>query len=145
MAAAALLRRYGLLVHWLLFALLTLRAARDPGLVPEGAEVPYPWRGVAVTWAILALFSGALQLILRPRTFRRSWGRLLGALAFSLALLLGTVATTVTDLPGHAYVPAAYAFVTFAALALTTLGLLLRALWRRWTGDDDRASAPRRR
>ena len=83
-------RTYALPLYWLVFALFTTVAARDPGFVPHREHAPYPWVGLTVTCALLALETGILGWILRPRSFDRSWGRL-GA---ALALYLGFAAVT---------------------------------------------------
>ena len=82
-------RRYGLVLYWLVFAMYTLYAARNPGFVAPGTRVPYPWGGVLVTWAVLGVLTGILYAILRPRTFRRDWGR----------STFGSPSTTYTVLP----------------------------------------------
>jgi hypothetical protein len=119
-------RRYGLVLYWLAFAVYTLDAARNPGLLLPGAPAPYPWRGVLATWLALAVLTGGLHAILRPRTFHRSWARLAWALAYSIVLLAASFVTFVTDLPGFFYVPGMFALITPLALLLLSATLAFR-------------------
>jgi len=124
-------RRYCFLAYWLMFALLTLRQARYPGLMRHPEEWRYPWDAVVVMWALLAVFVGGLHLILRPASFHRSWGRLLAAFAYSAVLLALGVDSVVTDMPGYYYVPAFFSFVTMAGLLVFALLQGVSALWYR--------------
>ena len=120
-----MVRRYALVAYWLLFALFTLYAAQHPGLVSDPEAIPYPWRGVVVTWAILAVATGILHAVLRPRSFRGQWSRLGAALLYSSLLLVFTLVTFVTDMPGYVYVPGYIALVTFVGLLLLAGGTVL--------------------
>jgi hypothetical protein len=133
MNTASLVRRYCLLVYWLLFAGLTVCEARFPGLVLNPDKWRYPWGAVVAVWTLLAILVGGLYVILRPRTFHRSWRRLIGALAYSAVLFALGVASIVTDMPGYYYVPAQFAVVTLAGMLILVLVQGLRALWRRRT------------
>ena len=122
---AQVVRQYGLLVYWLAFAAYTLVAARHPGLVAPDVQVPYPWDGVLMTWAVLGIATGGLHAILRPRTFRRSWGRLAGAFGYALGLTVLAVVTFVTDMPGFVYVPAYFAVLTLLGLGVLAIVVAL--------------------
>ena len=139
--AASLIRRYGLTFYWLAFAGYTLEAARHPGLVALDAQVPYSWDGVVATWAVLGVATVILHAILRPRTFRRSWGRLAGALGYALVLTALALVTFVTDMPGYVYVPAYFAAVTLLGLVL--LALVLALARRRPTREPPTSAYPR--
>lgn len=134
--AVSLARRFGLPLYWLGFAAYTLLAARHPGLVRSRAPRPYPWEGVLDTWGVLAGATAILHAILRPRTFRRSWGRLLGALVYAGGLTLLAVVTYATDMPGSVYVPGRYAAVT--VLGLVVLAIVLRTVPKRSAADPAR-------
>jgi hypothetical protein len=97
MPFSTLARRYGLIIYWAAFAALTVRAGHDPGFAPS--LTAYPWKGVALTVGQLAIAVAILYAILRPRTFRRSWGRLGTAFLFVLVLFAFTLAPT--DMPGY--------------------------------------------
>lgn len=114
-------RRYGLGVYWLIFAIYTLQAARDPGLVVHRDAARYPWLGVVATWIELALEVALLGWILRPRTYHRSWGRLAAALAVYAVLAVQSVITSMTDLPGYSYVPGQFHMLTFVVLTVFML------------------------
>jgi hypothetical protein len=125
------LRRYGLIIYWLCFAILTLRAAKYPGLVYHRESVPYPWIGVVTTWIILGAMTSVLYWISRTRKFRYVWQRLAVALVFALILLLFTFLTFVTDMPGYYYVPGQFALATTAGAAFLGIAYVVGALWRR--------------
>jgi hypothetical protein len=114
-------RRYGLAVYWLPFALYTVHAAHEPGLVVHRATAPYSWVGLIATWVNLALEVAFLGWILKPRTFHRSWGRLAAALAVYAVLAELSVLTFTTDMPGYYYVPFYFHMVTFVGLFVLTL------------------------
>jgi len=114
-------RRYGLLGYWTVFAVWTLRAGQQPGLVPPGVVISYPWWGVLWTWMILAVEVAIFYAILRPRTFSGSLGRLGIAVLFSLCLAIWEVMFIDTDMPGFAYMPGTFALVTTAILAMWTV------------------------
>jgi len=98
----ALLRRYGLLLVWLAFGVLTANAARNPGFVAHPETAPYPWRAALATWAILGLESAVFYLIARSRR------RLRFAFALAALLFVGDCFTIVTDMPGYYYMPCFY-------------------------------------
>jgi hypothetical protein len=64
--------------------------------------VPYPWRGALVMWVLL----GAEALLLYFLIHRAE--RLLLGLALTTFLLIATVLSSVTDMPGYYYVPQVY-------------------------------------
>jgi hypothetical protein len=74
-------------------------------------------------------------------TYRRSWGRLAGACAYSAALFVLGVLSIVTDAPGYYYVPAVFSVVTagvMTALVLVTVGAAVVRKFRHaaWTGRE---------
>lgn len=123
-------RRYFLLLYWLAFAVFTLYEAQYPGLMLHPEEWRYPWAAVAVVWALLAALVGILYAILRPVSFKHSWGRLLSALAYSAILLLLGYYSVVTDMPGYYYVFAEFSIVTMAGMLAFAALQTLSALWR---------------
>jgi uncharacterized integral membrane protein len=137
----SLLRKYGLVAYWLAFALYTTYMAQFPGLVRDLSRWRYPWSAVIVVWFLLAVFVAILHSILRPMTYRRSWGRLAGACAYSAALFVLGVLSIVTDAPGYYYVPAVFSVVTagvMTALVLVTVGAAVVRKFRHaaWTGRE---------
>lgn len=126
-----LTRRYGLPAYWLVFALQTLDAARDPGFVPDPASVPFPWGGVVTTWLVLALLTGGLYLVLRPHPHIPSWQRTLTTSGYVAVLLFVLLSSTVTDMPGHHYVPGRFAALTLLGLLLLLLTRVVALWWRR--------------
>ena len=131
MNIALFARRYALLFYWLAFAVVTLYQAQYPGLMLRPEEWRYPWSAVVVVWVLLAILVGVLHLILRPANFHRSWGRLLGALAYSAVLLVLGFFSVVTDMPGYYYVPAQFSVVTMAGVLIFAVFQVISALWRR--------------
>ena len=85
---------------------------------------------VVVVWALLAILVGILYAILRPISFNRSWGRLLGALAYSAILFLLGYFSVVTDMPGYYYVFAQFSIVTMASMLVFAVFQAGSALWR---------------
>jgi len=94
-----------------------MRQGQYPGL-ENLSRWHYPVWGVVAVSALIGIFIGILYLILRPATYRRSWGRLFAAIAYSGVLVALGIATLVTDMPGHAYVPAMFAIVNMALILL---------------------------
>ncbi|MDR7149564.1 hypothetical protein J2W49_001513 [Hydrogenophaga palleronii] len=131
MNLALLTRRYCLLLYWLMFALITLYQAQWPGLMLHPERWSYPWRAVAIVWALLAVLVGVLYVILRPETFHRSWGRLAGALVYAAGLLVVGILSVVTDMPGYYYVPAQFSVVTMAVMLIFAAFQVLSVLWCR--------------
>jgi len=127
-----LLRKYGLVAYWLAFALYTTYMAQFPGLVRDPSRWRYPWSALIVVWSLLAVLVGILYLIIRPMTYRRSWGRLAGACAYSAALLILGLLSIVTDAPGFYYVPAVFSIVTACAMTAFVLVSLAAALVRKF-------------
>jgi hypothetical protein len=130
--------RYCLIVYWAFFVVLALRQAEYPGLMLEPERWRYPWAAVPVVAVLLAALVAGLHVILRPATYHRSWGRLLGAVAYSAVLVALASFTVATDLPGIAYVPAYFAVVTFAGVLVFALVQVAAALWRTWTHVSNR-------
>src|SRR5512132_2151310 len=100
---------------WLGFAAWALSAARDPGFVMHPEREPYPWRSVILICAVLAAETTLLYWILRPASFRWSWGRLTIALLVSIGLIFEPFPVG-TDMPGHFYVPGRFGF--YASMGL---------------------------
>jgi hypothetical protein len=94
-----------------------MRQGQYPGL-ENLSQWHYPVWGVVAVSTLIGIFIGILYLILRPATYRRSWGRLFAAIAYSGVLVALGIATLVTDMPGHAYVPAMFAIVNMALILL---------------------------
>lgn len=128
--AASVLRRYGLVGYWAVFAVWTLRAGEQPGLTPPGVVISYPWWGVEWTWIILAVDVSILYAILRPRTFQGSLWRLSAALLFAFCLASWEVMSVATDMPGFAYMPAIFSLITATIL---TMWIVATAAFR-WVG-----------
>jgi hypothetical protein len=124
-------RRYFLVVYWLLFAAMAADWGQYPGLVLNRELVPYPWKGVGIMWALLGVEVAVLYAILRPVTFRRSWGRLALALLYAGLLVAYGVVTFVTDMPGYYYVPTYFAMATMLGLLVFAFLLGLTIWWRR--------------
>ena len=133
MQATSLIRRYCLLAYWLLFAGVTVHQAQYPGLMLHPEEWEYPWRAVLVLWGLLAILIGGLYLIIRPRTYHHSWGRLVGGLVYAAVLLTLGMASVVTDMPGYYYVFAQFSLVTMGVMLLFAVIQIVGAVWRRWT------------
>jgi hypothetical protein len=127
-AMLSLLRNYGLVAYWLAFALYTIYMAQFPGLLRDPSSWRYPWSAVIVVWSLLAVLVAILYFVLRPMTYRRSWGRLAGACAYSAALLILGLASVVTDAPGFYYVPAVFSLVTAGAMTAFVLFSVAAAL-----------------
>ena len=101
--------RYKLLlaigVYWTAFALLTLSAARQPGLVRDPWQWTYPWAGVLVVWVILAAMLAGLYLVLWPKTSAHVARRTKWGFVYSAALAILGLFSVSTDMPGHVDVP----------------------------------------
>ena len=114
---------------WVVCAMLTLPAARAPGLVPDPNAVPYPWAAVVETWILLAFQAALLRVILRPARPGRIWIRLLACVAGVTLVLLSLVQLGTTDFPGYTYMPAL--FSVMAALIVCILGIRRGITWLR--------------
>lgn len=132
MEATANIRRYGLAVYWALFAAYTMYMAREPGLMVHPERWTYPWESALAVSAVLAVLVTILHAILRPVSYRRSWGRLFCALIYSVALVGLGLATIATDMPGHAYVPAIFSLATLALVVILGVVQIAVALWGHW-------------
>jgi hypothetical protein len=121
---------------WLLSVAAALRGGFQRGLEPReliGRPAPYPWLGVSIVSLVTAVELGIIYLILRPPTFRWSVNRAAIALGVSVLLSGLHIATTVTDVPGFVYVPAAFSLLTTALLLLLFLVTLTVSLISRRT------------
>ena len=132
--------RYGLPAYWLVFALHTVDAARDPGFVPDPASVPFPWSGVVTTWLVLALLTGWLYLVPRPHPQIRWWQRALTTFGYVAVLLFVLFSSVVTDRPGHHYVPGRFAALTLLGLLLLLLAHVVALGWQRVHRAAERAA-----
>lgn len=108
-------RTYAFLAYWLAWCLFTVRQGQYPGF-EDLSRWHYPVWGVAIVSTLIGVLIGILYLILRPATYRRSWGRLCIAVVYSAVLVFAGMSTIVTDMPGHAYVPAMFAVVNMAVV-----------------------------
>lgn len=129
------LRRYCLAGYWAACAVFTLHQGQYPGWMLHPEQWRYPWGAVSVVLLLLAVLVAGLHLILRPATYHRSWGRLLWGLGYTAVLVALTFLTVVTDQPGYWYVPAQFAFVTFAGVLAFALVQVGASLWRRLGHD----------
>jgi hypothetical protein len=130
MAKSVWLWRLVFAAVWFGFAAWALSAARDQGFVMHPELAPYPWRSVMLICTVLAAETILLYAILRPASFQWSWGRLM------IALLVSTTLTfepfpTMTDMPGHYYVPGAFGFCASVALIAAAAVIAVLALARR--------------
>jgi hypothetical protein len=127
---ARLLRLALLPSWWLLFAVLTFRAGKEPGFVMHPEQTPYPWRAVVLVCLLLAVEVVGLHWIVRPDS-ERPWRRLGLATALFGALSLVSLLTLVTDMPGYYYVPGNFHILTFAGLITTVAARSVARRWRR--------------
>jgi len=132
----SLLRKYGLVAYWFAFALYTTYMAQFPGLMRDPSRWRYPWSAVIVVWSLLAVLVAILYLVLRRMTYRRSWGRLAGACAYSAALLILGLSSIVTDAPGFYYVPAVFSIVTAGVMTAFVLFSVGTAVVRKFRHAD---------
>ena len=129
MEVTAKIRRYGLAAYWVLFAAYTMYMAREPGLMLHPEQWTYPWASALAVCAVLAVLVTILHAILRPVSYRRSWGRLICALIYSVALVGLGLATVATDMPGHAYVPGIFSLATLLLVVILGAAQIVVALW----------------
>ena len=81
---------------------------------------PYPWRGVLTVCAVESLIALVFYVLIRPRTYRASWGRALAA------TLLGATSVVVLGLGLMHQPPYLYALFYWLVAATTiSLGLFL--------------------
>lgn len=81
--------RAAFLSGWLVVVIGTLPVALIPPYVhaPLRGLVSYePWKGVLFVSVVVGVVMAVLYAIIRPATFDRSWGRLLGSIGFALAM-----------------------------------------------------------
>ncbi len=119
--------RIGALGYWGAFAVWTLWAARQPGLVAPGSRPPYPWQRVVWTWGVLAVATAVLVATLAMPRVRHFWARLLLALALSFLFFAEEGLTASSDQSGEYYVPGEFALVTTGVLLVWMLGY---ACWK---------------
>ncbi len=118
-------QKYSFIAYWAAFAVYTLDQAQLPGLVAYPEQWTYPWKAVFVVWGLIGILVCIFYLILRPKSFHWSWGRLFLALFLGVVLLGCGIASIVTDMPGYYYVPAMFSFVTMVLLVLFALTLAI--------------------
>ena len=128
MAASSAGYRIGFAVYWLIFAVLAIFMADNPGYVSHPERVPFPWAWLVFVWAILALLVAGFYCLLWPPAFRRSLWRLPVALVVAVALVATSFFTFVTDMPGLYYVPLYFSFVTMLIIAVISVVTGIRAL-----------------
>lgn len=78
-------------VLWLAGMVMVLYAGTMPDFYAmrmDGPLPPYPWDGVLFFIGVISVESGVLYAILRPRSYRISWGRALAALGLFLVLMV---------------------------------------------------------
>ena len=129
---AFMCRRYFFMLYWLAFAILSIKAANDPGYVLHPETAAFPWRGLIFTWMLLGVAIGILYIILRSLTLKKPWRRLVIALIFSASLLAICIVTFFTDMPGLYYVPTWFSLITFAGLVIFTLVLFAFKTWEHY-------------
>lgn len=120
--------KLGFALYWLFFAVLAVFAARDPGFVGQPELVPYPWLGLVFTWEILAALVAIFYFILKPAFVRGSTSRLGAAFALSLVMIIASILTMITDMPGLYYVPHYFSLLTFLILLVISAFRAGRAL-----------------
>ena len=109
-------------VLWLISAYVALRGGENPGLVAPDVRdtLPFPWRGVVITWVHTGLYAAGLYWLLRPRS-RPVHSQLARALGVFGLLSVAHVFLTVTDMPGYVYVPGMFAITTTILLGVAWL------------------------
>lgn len=126
--------KIGFAMYWLFFAALAFFAAQNPGYVRHPELVDLPWTGLFFTWAILAALIAGFYLVLKPALIGSSPTRLAVALALSLAMVVASIFTMVTDMPGLYYVPQYFSLLTFLVLLVVSASRAGRYLWRKAAG-----------
>jgi FtsH-binding integral membrane protein len=87
-------------------------------------DAPYPVKGVMIFAALVALEATTLFLILRPRTYRRSWGRAAVAVAACLVALWFSAQDT-EGAPEYVFMHQKWlAAASLACLALAVSGVV---------------------
>ena len=113
-----LLRRYGLLVYGLVFAVHATLEGRYASPDPNQADPGYQWVAVIIVWITLALAVFQLHRIIDPRNYSMSSPRFGKAFGFSLLLIVFLfVFFEAPNVPPVVEVPMKFAVVT----ALLTL------------------------
>ena len=103
---------------WAICALITLSAANQPGLaVPIDGWV-YPWGGVFVVWAQIAVMLAGLYLVLWPKSMSYIMRRLKWGVTYSAIFAVLGVLLNVTDMPGHHYVPIYSSWAMFTGILI---------------------------
>jgi len=123
--------KLGFALYWLVFAVFSVFAARSPGYVRHPELAPFPWLGLVIVWLILAVLVTAFYFILKPASIHRSSLRLGVAFTLSLAMVIGSILTMVTDMPGLYYMPHYFSALTFLVLLIASASSAWQALWRK--------------
>jgi hypothetical protein len=111
----------GFVLHWLAFALLTIRHGQFPGLVAHPERWQYPYTAVVTVCSLLALLLVPVYALLHPSRFPYSWRRLVLAMLYAVVLFAVAIAPLGTDLPGYYYVPAMFGLGTIAGVLVLAL------------------------
>ena len=82
------IRRYGLFLYWLFFAVFAALQGGYAGFNPTNEEVGYQWGALFVVWIVLALSVANLHRIIGPKNYRMSLPRFGKAFGFSLLLMI---------------------------------------------------------
>lgn len=113
-----LLRKYGLSALWVLsLPLLIWGGFVNPEAVSGDPSYPF---GFVLLFALLTLLeTGLLYLILRPNSFRRSWGRVI--IALIVFTPISVAARSFDEVPGYFDAHALWLAVVVRLLALTLI------------------------
>jgi len=125
--------KLGFTLYWLLFAVLAIFAAQNPGYVIHPERAPFPWLYLFITFGILAIFVIAYYFILKPAG-GSSFVRVAIALILSIAMLTACVLTLYTDMDGLYYMPFYFSLLTFLVLFVMFIVRAGRILWHRVRG-----------
>jgi hypothetical protein len=123
--------RWLFLGYWLAFVWLAINGGIYPGLVADPADWPYPFTSVIIIASLVGIALLVLYAILAPASPTRSLRRLGVAIAYMASLATVAFFMFVTDMPGHFYVPHAFAFLTLLLLLIWSGAMGVGALWRR--------------
>ena len=113
-----LIRGYGLVLYWLIFAAYSAREGQYAASARNAEEVGYQWGAVFVVLVALAVAVFKLQRIIDPKNYSTSSPRFGKAFGFSILLIpIFYVMFEARNLPPVMDVPMLFALVT-AGLAL---------------------------
>ena len=107
------IRRFGLILYWLIFAVYAAQEARYAAPVRNQVEVGYQWGSVIVVWIALAIAVFQLHRIIDPKNYSPSSPRFGKAFGFSLLLIpVFFVLFEARGLPPVMDIPMVFAIVT---------------------------------